>query len=199
MEQYLVDAIVFLVIAFCAWRGYRNGIMSGIITIASAVLGIVGAKLLTPTVAPYVGKLISPTISQYLAKWDVEQLVGVFTDEKLPKFLTDALGGSQDFLPLLAADLTVYIQDMVAFFIIFVIIMILAGMVLKYISFHLPLFRTVNRMLGCVFGGLVGLCIMALVCSIGLNYLGTNPEYLELTPFVHNSYFVRILQSVLAK
>ena len=197
MEKYLVDAIILIVIAFCAWRGYKNGVLSGIITIASAVLGIVGAKLFTPLLAPYVGKLISPAVTRYVEKWDVQEILGLFTSDKLPSFITKAIDGSEDFLSLLAADLTGYIQDVVAFFIIFVIIIILAGMILRFLSFHLPLFRTVNRLLGCVFGGLVGLCIVSFVCVISLNYLGaTQAEYLELTPFLNNSYFIRLIQSV---
>ncbi|MBE6989069.1 MAG: hypothetical protein E7432_09910 [Ruminococcaceae bacterium] len=82
-------------------------------------------------------------------------------------------------------------QDVIAFFVIFVIMIIAAGVVLRFLSLHLPLIGTVNKTLGLLFGGFAGIILVMILFSAITNYIEAEQSYITLLPYFENSYFAQ--------
>lgn len=197
MQTYFVDIAVVAIILLCAYIGRKNGIMAGIINIASAIIGLIAGKIFTPAVSPYVGKLITPMIQKVIQAQPEQYISKYIPDERAADFAASALEKGKDVLELLIEELTIMAQSVIAFFVIFVIIVVAANIVLKFLSLHLPLIKTVNKTLGMLFGGFTGVILVMILFSAITNYIEAEQSYITLLPYFENSYFAQLFLSKL--
>ncbi|MBQ2910887.1 MAG: CvpA family protein [Clostridia bacterium] len=191
MEKYFVDIAIVAIILLCAAVGRKNGILGGLISIASAVIALIAGKMFTPKVSPYVGKVISPVLTKIVQAEPEKYIAKYIPDEKAAEFAQFALEKGKDVLDLLIEELTFMTQDVIAFFVIFVIMIIAAGVVLRFLSLHLPLIGTVNKTLGLLFGGFAGIILVMILFSAITNYIEAEQSYITLLPYFENSYFAQ--------
>lgn len=191
MEKYFVDIAILAIILLCAAVGRKNGILGGLISIASAVIALIAGKMFTPQVAPYVGKVISPILTRIIQAEPEKYIAEYIPDEKAAEFAQFALEKGKNVLDLLIEELTFMTQDVIAFFVIFVIMIIAAGVVLRFLSLHLPLIGTVNKTLGLLFGGFAGIILVMILFSAITNYIEAEQSYITLLPYFENSYFAQ--------
>lgn len=191
MEKYFVDIAILAIILLCAAVGRKNGILGGLISIASAVIALIAGKMFTPQVAPYVGKVISPILTRIIQAEPEKYIAEYIPDEKAAEFAQFALEKGKNVLDLLIEELTFMTQDVIAFFVIFVIMIIAAGVVLRFLSLHLPLIGAVNKTLGLLFGGFAGIILVMILFSAITNYIEAEQSYITLLPYFENSYFAQ--------
>ena len=82
-------------------------------------------------------------------------------------------------------------QPVIAFSVIFVIMVVAANVVLKFLSLNLPLIKTVNKTLGMLFGGFTGIILVMILFSAITNYIEAEQNYITLLPYFENSYFAQ--------
>ena len=191
MENYFVDIAILAIILVCAYIGRKNGIMGGLINIASAVIGFIAGKMFTPAVAPFVGKVISPVITGIIQAQPEKYIAKYIPDERAADFAAIALEKGKDVLDLLIEELTLMSQTVIAFSVIFVIMVVAANVVLKFLSLNLPLIKTVNKTLGMLFGGFTGIILVMILFSAITNYIEAEQNYITLLPYFENSYFAQ--------
>lgn len=191
MENYFVDTAVVAVILLCALLGRKNGILSGIINLASAIIALVCGKMFTPAVAPYVGKVIRPILFGAISASPEKYIDKYIPTERMNEFTELALKKGSEVLELLCDELTFLSQNVIAFFVIFVIMIVVSNVILKFLSLHFPLIKTINRTLGMVFGAFVGLILVMILFSSITNYIEAEQSYITLLPYFENSYFAR--------
>lgn len=192
MENYFVDICAVVIILICGTVGYKKGILSGIITIVSSVISVIGAKLLTPYAAPYAGKVIAPIIEKMVVSNPEKYIEKYVSGEHMSSFLDIALEKSLDAAHLLSEELTLLTQELVAFFVLFVIIILLSNKVLRFVSLNFPLIKTVNRFAGMLFGAFVGLVLIVILFSSATKYIVSSENYVSLLPYFENSLVSQI-------
>lgn len=195
MEKYSVDIIIIAIILICALIGRKNGILSGIITLASAIISTILGKIGAPLLSPYVGKVLSPIIGKAVSAQPQKYIEKFVPTDKMTDFLQAALDKSMDAAQALVKELTLLTQDIVAFFIIFVIMLIIVGKILRFLSLHMPIVKTVNHILGFLFGTFVGIILVILIFSAVTKYISSDSTYISLLPYFENSYFARMVLS----
>ena len=191
MENYFVDIAIVAVILLCAAIGRKNGVMGGIINIASSLIALYAGKAYTPQVAPLVGRFVSPVMQKIVEAEPEKYIAKYVPDEKMADFARFALENNKDVLDLLIEELTIMSQSVIAFSVIFVIMLITSNICLKFLSMHLPLIGTVNKTLGMLFGGFTGVILVVILFSAITNYIETEQTYITLLPYFENSYFAQ--------
>lgn len=189
MENYFVDIAILSIIVICALLGRKNGILAGLINLASAVIALICGKIFTPFVAPYVGKIIHPIFSRVISASPEKYIDKYIPLNRMNEFTELALKKGSEVLDLLCDELTFLSQNVIAFFVIFVIMIVVSNVVLKFLSLHFPLIKTINRTLGMLFGAFVGLILVAILFSSITKYIETEQSYITLLPYFENSYF----------
>lgn len=80
----IIDVVLVLIVGFCVWRGWRNGIIRGICGVLALILSLYGANLLASTFSgeftsalrPFVGGVVDSAVSS---------LVGAPEDDEEPQ------------------------------------------------------------------------------------------------------------------
>jgi uncharacterized membrane protein required for colicin V production len=71
---FIIDVILVVILAFCVWRGYKNGLIRGVCGFLALVLSIFGASLVASTYSeeytgmlrPFVGGIVDSTLADIL-------------------------------------------------------------------------------------------------------------------------------------
>ncbi len=72
-----IDIALVLVVAFSAWRGFRNGFIRGIFGVLAIIIAIYGANLIAKTYSNEFTSMLEPFVSGVVDK----SITGVLTDE----------------------------------------------------------------------------------------------------------------------
>lgn len=75
-----IDIVLVLILAFAAWRGFRNGFIRGVLGLVAIVVAIYGANLgaktysgeFTGMLKPFVGGIIDSAVSDAIVKHDLQ-------------------------------------------------------------------------------------------------------------------------------
>lgn len=70
--NWAIDGVLVLIVAYCAWRGYKNGFIRGVIGILAIIIAIYGANLVaaayssefTGMLEPFVGGTIDKAVTK---------------------------------------------------------------------------------------------------------------------------------------
>lgn len=195
MGNFLDVAIVAVVLLF-AYFGYKRGILGGLCLIGAAVIANLASKALLPLASPVVGKIIGP----YVEKAAMGQ-TNEFVEKFLPTgdvgaFLDSIAQKGQEVILELAGEITLKLQDMVAFFIIFVIIVFVAYKILAYLSLNLPILKTLNKSVGWLVGAVVGVIVVSICISAFIKYSQVSGTTSINIPYLENSYIVSRLPAL---
>ena len=76
MTTFAIDLAIISIIAFCGWRGYRNGLIRGVFGVVSLIVAMIIANIaasayseeLTGVVKPFVGGIIDSTLNEIVEK-----------------------------------------------------------------------------------------------------------------------------------
>ncbi len=90
-----IDIVLVLIVAFSAWRGFRNGFIRGVFGVLAIIIAIYGANLIAKTYSgeftsmlePFVGGIVDKSITGVMSDEDPDESVdggtGVPTDEEI--------------------------------------------------------------------------------------------------------------------
>ena len=70
----LVDLLIIGILAFCAWQGYRRGVIGGILAVVFVVVAIYGANLVATTYSNEFADMFRPFVSGYLDRVETEAI-----------------------------------------------------------------------------------------------------------------------------
>ena len=68
----LADILIIAIIAFCAWQGYKRGILGGIVAIVFIVVSVYGAGIMASAFSNEFTNMFRPFISGWLDRVEVE-------------------------------------------------------------------------------------------------------------------------------
>jgi len=103
--HFWLDLIVLAILAFCAWQGYRRGIIGSILAVLFIVLAVYGANLAASTYSQEFTSMFRPFISGYLDRVEIEAAETVAPPE-LHRFSTEDLFAREPALePLVARQI----------------------------------------------------------------------------------------------
>ena len=74
LMHILLDLFVIAILGFCAWQGYRRGIISGILAILFIIVAIYGANLVASTYSSEFTSMFRPFVSGYLDGMEAEAI-----------------------------------------------------------------------------------------------------------------------------
>ena len=201
MTALLIDLAIIGIVVFCAWRGYRNGLIRGVFGVATLILSLFFANIAATAyseefkgmMSPFVGGIVDTTLSEMaMAGADFEPLEH---ENQTEEFRTAYTVLRRIGLPVSAsirvAELTVeegfegQLSDAIAeklstalayvavFAIAFVLIAIVFAVIGNLIGFvfSLPGLKLLDTIAGVAFGFVKGLLIV-LALSAVVRYFG---------------------------
>ena len=197
LASILLDAILITTVIYSGYRGYKRGFVRSIAKISRLFIAFALAYLL----APYFSEIfIEPVIYDAVSNRLYVYLVDNFADasgaviyEELPtilKALSGVLNVNFDFsagtdvigalVLSFAQPLTRIISLPISFALVFFLIKILIRYFLRMTDkiFKIKLLGIPNRILGCVFSGVIGL-ILAFCITVLFNFIISLPAFSE--------------------
>lgn len=155
---FVIIAAIFIVV------GVRRGFIKSLIQSAKFLLAII----ITYFVSPLVGKFVyDKFIFQPIYDWLNE--MGTNVVETLPKFLQPEEGAvGQEVLPI-AQTVSTTISNVIGYIVTFILAIILLTVLawlLTKITDRFDFFGTANRVLGGVFGAVMGLVVLFIIAVI---------------------------------
>jgi len=70
----IVDILILSILAFCAWQGYKRGIIGGTLAVAFIIVAIWGGNLIADTHSDEFTTMFRPFVSGYLDRVEVESV-----------------------------------------------------------------------------------------------------------------------------
>lgn len=184
MLHWILDLVLLLILALCAWRGYRNGLIAGVLAVAALVFSFYAADILADTYSGEFTRMLEPFVSgvvdssynaaeeklEPLGRTDsvvdmAEELVrGVGLMKSAAENTAEELSGSVSetgYLLRTAAveKLCVTAAYVLTFLVLFILLIIAFGVIgnLFNLAFKLPGLELVNGLLGVLLGLAKGL------------------------------------------
>jgi len=85
----LLDLFIIAILGFCAWQGYKRGIIGGILAVLFVIVAIYGGNLVANTYSDQFATMFRPFVSGYLDRVELEaveeiappQLQGLSTED----------------------------------------------------------------------------------------------------------------------
>ena len=201
MTALLIDLSIIGIVVFCAWRGYRSGLIRGVFGVVTLVLSIFFANIAANAYSeefqgmlyPFVGGIVDTTLSELPADSAEEEIAGHENESKEFKLVFTVL--RRIGLPVSAcvriAELTVEegfegqlsdaiaerLSSVMAYVSVFAIAFVLVAIIFAVIGnligfvFSLPGLKLLDVIAGIAFGFAKGLLIV-LVISAVIRYYG---------------------------
>ena len=172
---FVLIAVIFIAV------GVKRGFIKSLIQSAKFLL----ALLIAYFVGPMAGQFIKDRIVfQPVYNWLTDKGVGAV--EKLPDFLRpDAATVGEGVLPF-AESVATIISNLVGYVVVFVVSLILltiVGWLLTKIADKIALLGTANRILGGLFGTVMGLIVLTIIACI-IKFLDTKDVIYSQTVIV---------------
>ena len=86
----LLDLFILAVIGFCAWQGYRRGMIGGVLAILFIIVAIYGGSLVANTYSDEFASMFRPFVSGYLDGAERDAIAEI-VPENLQEFSTEDL------------------------------------------------------------------------------------------------------------
>jgi len=197
----LIDLTIVGIIAFSAWRGYRNGLIRGVFGIVSLIASLFLANIaanayseeFTGMLSPFVGGVVESAISEIIEK-DIEyELIEHENDSEefrtafnalrhiglpVPAAIRVAEQAVEDEIEKFLADKVANkLSSVLAYVAVFGVAFILVAIVFAVIGnligfvFSLPGLKLIDTIAGIVFGLAKGLLIVLVLAAV-MRYFG---------------------------
>ena len=182
--HWIIDLVLLLIILLCAWRGFRNGLIAGILAICALLFSVYAADILADTYSGEFTKMLEPfvtgvvdtastTAEEYYEKKGVEpQVLGMTVrtlegvgfmksaNEIVSKEIADGVTVTGPVLRKAIVDKLCSVAAYVLTYIImFILLIIIFGVIgnLFNLAFKLPGLELINGVLGTLLGLAKGL------------------------------------------
>lgn len=218
MTTLLIDLTIIAIIAFCGWRGYRNGLIRGVFGVVTLIAALVFANIAAVAYAdnvkgvmgPFVGGIVDSTLNDVFDK--KVELETVDHEDDSEEFQISYTALRKIGLPKSAAinisegvvgdDSEVFLADMLSdrlssslsfaavFGVAFLLIAIIFAVIGNLISFvfSLPGLKLIDTIAGVLFGLIKGFLIVLVMTAV-LRYFGVlAPAVIEKTAVL--KYFI---------
>jgi len=207
----LIDLTIVGIVVFCAWRGYRNGLIRGVFGVVTLVVALFFANIaatayydeFTGMVTPFVGGVVDTALSEMAAEGIAYELVDHENDSNDFKAAYTALRRiglpapaavrvAEQAVALesdgsLADKIAERLSSILAFVALFGIAFVLVAIIFSVIGnliglvFSLPGLRLLDVIAGVVFGFAKGLLIVLALAAVVRYYGLLALELLEET------------------
>lgn len=184
MLRWILDLVLLLIIALCAWRGYRNGLIAGVLAVAAVLFSFYAADILADTYSGEFTRMLEPFVSGVVdssytaAEEKLEPLgrsesvydmademmrgVGLMksAEKNAAKSLNETVSETGYILRTAAVDqLCTTAAYVLTFLVMFILLIIAFGVIgnLFNLEFKLPGLELVNGLLGVLLGLAKGL------------------------------------------
>ena len=184
MLKWIVEIALLLIILLCAWRGYRNGLIAGLLAVCAVLFSVYAADILADTYSGEFTKMLEPFVSGVVDTADsearehfeklnreptvydlsLETLHGCGILQSAAENIARELAGEQtDTGPSLRVALVDKLCSVAAYVLTYIIMFILLIIVFAVIgnlfnlAFKLPGLELINGVLGTVLGLAKGL------------------------------------------
>ena len=203
-----IDIAIIVIVAFCTWRGFKNGIVRGVFGVLTLVVSLYAANIaataysgeFTGMLKPFIGGVIDSALADvpdeeaagaYETAFSALRKVGlpVSAAEQVAEQSVSGDGGQNGFLADMITDkLSSVLAYVVVFGIAFLLLAIIFAVVGNLINlvFSLPGLRLADEIAGTAFGLLKGMVIVYAIAVI-VRYIGLlAPETIEQTVVLNN-------------
>ena len=177
----VLDILFVLIAAIFIAVGVKRGFIKSLIQSAKFLL----AFLITYFIGPIAGQFIKDRfVFQPIYNWLND--AGLGAAEKLPEFLrpnADTIG--EEVLPF-ADSVSTIISDLIGYVLVFVLAIVLLsilGWLLTKITDKIAILGTANRILGGLFGTIMGVIVLFIIASI-IKFLDANDAIYSQTVIV---------------
>jgi len=201
LTALLIDLSIVGIVVFCAWRGYRSGLIRGVFGVVTLVLSIFFANIAANAYSeefkgmllPFVGGIVDTTLSELPSDSAEHELVGYEDESKefktvftvlrrigLPESASARIAeliAEEGFEGQLSDAIADRLSSVMAYVTVFAIAFILTAIVFAVIGnlvgfvFSLPGLKLLDVIAGIAFGFVKGLLIV-LVLSAVVRYYG---------------------------
>lgn len=182
--HWIIDLVLLLIILLCAWRGFRNGLIAGILAVCALLFSVYAADILADTYSGEFTKMLEPFVTgvvdtasasaeEYYEKKGAEPQVLDMTARTLEgvgfmKSAKDIVSkeiaeGVTETGPVLRKAIVDKLCSVAAYvltyIIMFVLLIIIFGVIgnLFNLAFKLPGLELINGLLGTILGLAKGL------------------------------------------
>ena len=201
-----VDILIIAVITLSIMICYHKGVILSLFNMMSAVLSFVLIAVLYEPVVDafkksYIGLKLEEIIRSRVAEWFLDAEDNLLHSSETPQFIKDFLYSGTDTATEAISVLSDKILSMAVGVFVFVVLVILIRLIVKYIPgilnsvAKIPLLRQANKILGGVMGILLGIIwSVVLIHVIGL--LSLVPEFEFLDKQIFDSVFINFMHTV---
>ncbi len=196
--HWVIDLVLLLIIVLCAWRGFRNGLIAGILALCAVLFSVYAADILADTYSGEFTKMLEPFVTgvvdtasssaeDYFEKNGKEPGVydmtlriveGVGFMKSAAKNVTEEISVEQlDTGPVLRkaiveklCSVAAYVLTFAVMFILLIIIFAVIGNLFN-LAFKLPGLELINGVLGTLLGLAKGL-LYAFAIAWVLRFVG---------------------------
>ena len=182
--HWIIDLVLLLIILLCAWRGFRNGLIAGILAVCAVLFSICAADILADTYSGEFTKMLEPFVTgvvdtanasaeDYYEKKGTEPTVYNVTEmtvEGIGLMKSAAVNVSEEIAQeetetghvlrrAIVDKLCVVAAYVLTYIVMFVLLIIIFGVIgnLFNLAFKLPGLELVNGVLGTLLGLAKGL------------------------------------------
>ena len=182
--HWIIDLVLLLIILLCAWRGFRNGLIAGILAVCAVLFSIYAADILADTYSGEFTKMLEPFVTgvvdtanasaeDYYEKKGTEPTVYNVTEmtvEGIGLMKSAAVNVSEEIAQeetetghvlrrAIVDKLCVVAAYVLTYIVMFVLLIIIFGVIgnLFNLAFKLPGLELVNGVLGTLLGLAKGL------------------------------------------
>lgn len=180
----IVDIVLLLIILLCAWRGFRTGLISGILAVCAVLFSFYAADILADTYSGEFTKMLEPFVSGLVDSASVSA-EDYFTEKgkepgvyEMTEKVLDSMGIMKSAKENIAKEIAEETTDtghllrnaiveklcviaayVITYVIMFILLIIIFGVIgnLFNLSFRLPGLELVNSVLGTLLGIAKGL------------------------------------------
>jgi len=201
LTTFLIDLTIIGIIAFCAWRGYRNGLIRGVFGVVTLVASLFLANIaanayseeFTGMLKPFVGGVVETAISDVLDDDIDYELIGHENESEdfrtafnalrhiglpVPAAVRVAEQAAEDETERFLADRVANkLSSILAYVAVFGVAFVLVAIVFAVIGnligfvFSLPGLKLLDIIAGVVFGFAKGLLIVLVLAAV-MRYVG---------------------------
>lgn len=201
-----VDILIIAVITLSIMICYHKGVILSLFNMMSVVLSFVLIAVLYEPVVDafkksYIGLKLEEIIRSRVAEWFLDAEDNLLHSSETPQFIKDFLYSGTDTATEAISVLSDKILSMAVGVFVFVVLVILIRLIVKYIPgilnsvAKIPLLRQANKILGGVMGILLGIIwSVVLIHVIGL--LSLVPEFEFLDKQIFDSVFINFMHTV---
>lgn len=192
----IVDLVVAAILVIGIVTGAKKGFVKTIAGFLIVVLSIFGARILSSLVTDPITSFVFPMVEEKISEKIGNNIIDPSGIEIVDRAVEEASGGVTSILTVTTEAFVRSIVHAIAFLLCFIIVSLILRLLVDVVDkvFDLPLLKSVNGLLGAVFGLLQVVIILFLVPylarQLGIGLFDRMSEgTLLLSFFVNNSIF----------